>query len=465
MGSDANVSLNLATKGTGTVNANSVPVVTTTGSQTLTNKTLTNPSLSGTKLSDNLILDSVGGTFLSVNAVVGAVNHIQVSNRAAGAGDPTLRSIGSDTNINLDLASKGSGTVKANGVDVVTTTGTQSLSNKTLTSPTINNAAALSVGTNSITATATPANISLGGTYGSNAAGNAGNVKLALYNDGTTKYGLGISSQTMEYQVPGGASHKFYVAGTERLQVSGSDVLIGGVSAVTTTGTQTLTNKSLTSPTLTAPVLGTPSSGTLTNCTGLPVGGLNASGTPTASSYLRGDGTWAAISGTYSALVGNGSATSITVTHNLGSRDVMVALYDAATYEEVECDIAFTSTDTVTLTFATAPASNAYRVTVFGGTAAGAGGGILRNVSTLTSAGTVGATANTDYVVFVGAGGAPTLPTAVGNTNRYTIKNTDTTNKTVLTTASQTIDGLANLVVKTGEAFDLVSDGANWRIV
>lgn len=40
---------------------------------------------------------------------------------------------------------------------------------------------------------------------------------------------------------------------------------------VTLTATQTLTNKTLTSPTLTTPTLGTPASGTLTNCTGLPV--------------------------------------------------------------------------------------------------------------------------------------------------------------------------------------------------
>ena len=39
-------------------------------------------------------------------------------------------------------------------------------------------------------------------------------------------------------------------------------------------GTETLTNKTLTSPTLTTPVLGIPSSGTLTNCTGLPTGGV-----------------------------------------------------------------------------------------------------------------------------------------------------------------------------------------------
>jgi len=37
---------------------------------------------------------------------------------------------------------------------------------------------------------------------------------------------------------------------------------------VTTGGTQTLTNKTLTSPTMTGPALGTPTSGTLTNCTG-----------------------------------------------------------------------------------------------------------------------------------------------------------------------------------------------------
>jgi hypothetical protein len=63
----------------------------------------------------------------------------------------------------------------------------------------------------------------------------------------------------------------------------------------TLTGTETFTNKTLTSPTLTTPVLGTPSSGTLTSCTGLPVGGITATGTPSSTTFLRGDSSWATI--------------------------------------------------------------------------------------------------------------------------------------------------------------------------
>jgi hypothetical protein len=69
----------------------------------------------------------------------------------------------------------------------------------------------------------------------------------------------------------------------------------------------------------------------------------------------------------YAANVGDGSATSYTVTHNLGTKDVIVSLYDnSSPYAEVICDVQHTSTSAITLVFSTAPTSNQYRVVVHG---------------------------------------------------------------------------------------------------
>jgi len=62
--------------------------------------------------------------------------------------------------------------------------------------------------------------------------------------------------------------------------------------------------------------------------------------------------------------VGDGSATSIVVTHNLSTRNVIVQLYDAATYDTVITDVVRTTSSAVTLTFATAPTSNAIKVLI-----------------------------------------------------------------------------------------------------
>lgn len=73
-----------------------------------------------------------------------------------------------------------------------------------------------------------------------------------------------------------------------------------------------------------------------------------------------------AIVGAYGAAanVGDGTNTVYAVTHNLGTRDVIVQLYDNATFDSVYVDTVRTSTNVVTLTFATAPSSNAYRVLI-----------------------------------------------------------------------------------------------------
>jgi len=64
------------------------------------------------------------------------------------------------------------------------------------------------------------------------------------------------------------------------------------------------------------------------------------------------------------ASVGDGTNTAYTITHNLNSRDVIVQVYDNATYETVFVDTARSTVNTVVLTFATAPASNAYRAVI-----------------------------------------------------------------------------------------------------
>lgn len=69
----------------------------------------------------------------------------------------------------------------------------------------------------------------------------------------------------------------------------------------------------------------------------------------------------------YAANVGDGSATSYTITHSLGTKDVEVTVYDnSSPYAEVVCDVQHTSTSAITLLFSVAPTSNQYRVVVFG---------------------------------------------------------------------------------------------------
>ncbi len=68
----------------------------------------------------------------------------------------------------------------------------------------------------------------------------------------------------------------------------------------------------------------------------------------------------------YTGLIGNGSATSIAVTHGLNQQYVTAQAFEAATNELIECDITLTSSTQTTFGFSVAPASNAIRVVITG---------------------------------------------------------------------------------------------------
>jgi hypothetical protein len=66
----------------------------------------------------------------------------------------------------------------------------------------------------------------------------------------------------------------------------------------------------------------------------------------------------------YKASIGDGSTTAIAVTHNLGTEDVIVQLFDNSTKETVYADVTRNTVNQVTVTFASAPATNAIRVLI-----------------------------------------------------------------------------------------------------
>ena len=97
-------------------------VVTKTGTETLTNKTLTSPTLTTPRFADDgFIADASGNEQILFQQTANAVNAVEVTNSATGDG-VKIGSAGDDTNINLILDPKGSGTVDVNSSRITNVT-------------------------------------------------------------------------------------------------------------------------------------------------------------------------------------------------------------------------------------------------------------------------------------------------------------------------------------------------------
>lgn len=109
-------------------------VVLTSGAQTIADKELTEPKIEKIKtLGGQVAIETLSNT--------NAVNYVQVKPQVT-TGPPVVSAVGADTNIDLVIASKGSGVIKskrgsATAVDVATVSDTQTFTGKTHTAPII----------------------------------------------------------------------------------------------------------------------------------------------------------------------------------------------------------------------------------------------------------------------------------------------------------------------------------------
>jgi len=211
-------------------------------------------------------------------------------------------------------------------------------------------------GTNVQSGTLTPINVSLGGTYGTNAAGSQANLKLDLFNNsGANRYGLGMSADLFEFQAgssnngnfawfTGNSTERMRLSTAGNLTVSGAATFAG---AVTTNGQLiakgTATNDSAAAGYIGEYVSSTGSGVALTNGVAANIASLVLSAGDWDVSYV------ALFAG---AITGTGTTTSISATsatHNYTVGSYIVS----PTVPTVNSDTCHTITERVSTTGAT----------------------------------------------------------------------------------------------------------------
>jgi hypothetical protein len=168
-----------------------------------------------------------------------------------------------------------------------------------------------------VAATLTPGqNIGITSVTGAITVGFTGNLPVTNLDSGTSASATTYWSGNGTWTTPSGTSTVNSGLINQVAWYAASGTAVSGLSTAAN-GVLVTSAGSVPSISTTLPnglAMGTPASLTLTNATGLPVGGISATGTPSSSTFLRGDGTWATSATVVPAALTKTDDTNVTMT-------------------------------------------------------------------------------------------------------------------------------------------------------
>ena len=255
-----------------------------------------------------------------------------------------------------DASYTNKGVASFSSTDFTVTAGAVSLNKDpviTLSGDVTGSATMTNLGNVTITTTVEPNSVALGtdttGSYISTITGTSGEITVS---------GSGSESAAVTIGLPDD------VIVTGNLSIGGNLDVQGSINSISTTEVNIVDNKVV----LNTNVTGAPSADAGVKVNRGTSADVEVLWNEAADQWtLTNDGTnYHEITRKYKTTL-NTSATSYTVTHNLGTKDIVTAIYEVASpYAQIEADVEHTSDSVVTIKFAVAPASGEYRVVVIG---------------------------------------------------------------------------------------------------